>query len=301
MAERLPLVVIVGPTAAGKTALAIERALAGDSEIVSADSVQVYRGLEIGSAKPSLSERRAVAHHAIDLWEPTEQASAGAWLAHAERAIAALHARGRVPIVCGGTGLYVRALLEGLAPTPDVPPAIQIDVRERLAREGAPALHAELGRLDPEMASRLRPNDGQRVARALEVLLATGTSLARFQAHHRDSLRAHGARYQAHMVGLFPDRAVLERRIAARAERMLAEGLVDEVRALLARGVPPDAPGLMTLGYREVVASLRAERPGQPASRSLAATLALAHRRYAKRQLTWWRRATFDELITATS
>jgi tRNA dimethylallyltransferase len=299
--ERPPLLVIVGPTAAGKTAEALARAEDLGSEIVGADSVQVYRGLDIGSAKPNAEEQARVRHHAIDLWEPTLQANAGAWLTEAERAIAALHERDKTPVVCGGTGLYVRALTEGLAAIPDVPEAIQAEVRERLAVEGARALHAELTRLDPETAARLAPADGQRVARALEVLMATGESLTAFQERHR-RVREGGAepRYTVHMVGLFPPRAELERRIAVRASAMLDAGLVDEVRDLLAAGVPHDAPGLMTLGYREIVAQLRRDGDairGAPGREALRDALARAHRRYAKRQLTWWRRVHFDELI----
>lgn len=289
MAEPLPIIVIVGPTAAGKTVLALARAAQLGGEIISADSVQVYRGLDIGSAKPTAAERAAVVHHLVDVCDPADQINAGAWVAAAEPIIADLHARGRVPIVAGGTGLYVRALIDGLAAIPDVPAEVQRAVRERLVTEGAHALHRELAGLDPETAARLAPNDSQRVARALEVRLATGASLSAFHAEHR-AQRA--PRYAATMVGVFPDRDVLERRIVARAQRMVDEGLVDEVRALLERGVSADAPGLRTMGYREVVSHLVA-RPLLRAE--LVAALALAHRRYAKRQITWWRQQHFDE------
>jgi len=287
----VPLMVIVGPTGAGKTALALERAARLGGEIVSADSVQVYVGLDIGSAKPTPEERALVRHWAIDLWSPTEQANAGAWVAVAEAAIADIVARGRLPIVCGGTGLYVRALLEGLADIPPVPEAIQRQVRQRLAEEGPRALHAELAAVDPETARRLAPGDSQRIARALEVHRATGEPIARFQERHRTQ---RAARYAAYMTGVFPPREVLERRIAARARRMLDAGLVEEVRALLAAGTPPEAPGLVTLGYREVVAHL-VSRP--LSADALAEALTLAHRRYAKRQLTWWRKTDFDERV----
>lgn len=294
MTEPLPLLVIVGPTGAGKSALALERAAALGSEIISADSVQVYRGLDIGSAKPTLAERAAVPHHLIDLWDPTVQANAGAWLSEAVAVIERLHARGRVPVVCGGTGLYVRALLEGLAPIPDVPAAIAHALRARLAAEGAPALHAELGQRDPEAAAALSQNDGQRITRALEVIAATGEPLSRFHARHREARAIGTMRYSATLIGVFPERAVLERRIAQRARRMIDDGLVDEVARLLAQGVPPDAAGLKTMGYREVVAHLTV-RP-QPGD-ALVTALALAHRRYSKRQLTWWRDTTFGERI----
>jgi len=328
MPEGLPLIVIVGPTAAGKSQIALQRAEELGSEIVSADSVQVYRGLDIGSAKPSVSEQARVRHHGLDLWEPTEQANAGAWLAAAEQAIARLHGQGKVPIVCGGTGLYVRALLEGLAQIPAVPDAIEQAVRARLAHEGAERLHQELALRDPVTASRLAARDGQRVARALAVVLATGQPISAFQARHREHPRV---RYEARLIGVFPERATLQARIAERARRMLDAGLVEEVEALLARGVPPAAPGLMTLGYREIVAHLTKERrplaafgkvsearwmqganersDEADARRShftrtlldeLAAALALAHRRYAKRQLTWWRHTTFAERLVPT-
>lgn len=289
--EHVPLTVIVGPTGAGKTALALEHAARTGGEIISADSVQVYVGLDIGSAKPTLEERARAPHWAIDLWAPTVQANAGAWVAIAEAAIADISARGRVPIVCGGTGLYVRALLEGLAEIPPVPAAIQDEVRRRLSEEGPRALHAELARVDPETARRLHVSDSQRIARALEVYLATGVPISHFQVRHRAQKTA---RYATTMIGVFPPRDVLERRIAARARRMLADGLVDEVRALLASGIPADAPGLMTLGYREIVGHLAAHP--RPSTDALAEALTLAHRRYAKRQLTWWRHTRFDAL-----
>ena len=300
MNERPPLLVIVGPTAAGKSALALERAARLGGEIINADSVQVYQGLDIGSAKPSRAERAAVPHHLVDLWPPTHQANAGAWLVEAERAIAEVRARGRLPIICGGTGLYVRALLEGLASIPAVPAALAATIRQRIADEGAASLHAELTRVDPDCAARLAPNDGQRVGRALGVYLATGTPISLLQQRHRESA---SVRWRATLVGVFPDRAVLEARITARARQMIDAGLIDEVRGLLDAGVPVDAPGLMSLGYREVVAWLRspALSSGGPAARgSLATALAAAHRRYAKRQLTWWRDAHFDERIVAS-
>lgn len=291
-AERLPLLVIVGPTAAGKSALAMTRAQASSSEIVSADSVQVYRGLDIGAAKPTAAEREAVPHHGLDLWNPSEQANAGAWVAAVEPVLERLHAEGRVPVVCGGTGLWVRALLEGLAEVPEVPSEVRDAVRGRLEQEGAPALHAALTQVDPRSAAKISPGDSQRVSRAFEVYLATGTPLSSFQDSHRQRLAADGRRYAAHLVGVFPERGTLEQRIAERAARMVDEGLVDEVRGLLGRGVPSSAPALQTLGYREIV---RALEDGLPARDVLVRRLATAHRRYAKRQLTWWRDVTFDE------
>lgn len=275
-----PLIVLLGPTASGKTRLALELAAALGTEIVSADSVQVYRDLDIGSAKPTADERRAVAHHGLDLFDPREGSHAGRWLAAAEPALAELRARGRTPIVCGGTGLYVRALLLGLSPIPDIHAEVRVAARAECEADPL-AAHAALARLDPATAARLAPRDLQRVSRALEVARATGRPLS---AWHADEPPA--PRYEARVFVLTPAVDALEARIASRARAMISAGLVDEVSGLLARGVPPDAPGLMTMGYREVVAALARSALDVDA---LAAELARAHRQYAKRQRTWFR------------
>lgn len=284
-----PLLVIVGPTASGKTALSLHWAERLQTEIIGADSVQVHVGLDIGSAKPTPAELARIPHHGISVLSPRERPSAGRWLGLVTPAIERLHAAGRVPIVCGGTGLYVRALLEGLADIPDVAPEVRAELLSRLERLGPEALHAELAAVDPDAARRISPRDPQRVTRALEVYLATGTPITTWQ---RETTRRPD--YRPHVVALDVDREVLGRRIAVRATAMVRLGLVDEVRALLALH-PPDCPGLSTLGYREVVAAISS---GDLAPERLSARLTLAHRQYAKRQQTWFRRAHADTRLT---
>jgi len=284
--EAPPLLIIGGPTAAGKTRLAMAVCDRVGGEIISADSVQVYRGLDVGSAKPTADEQARVRHHVIDVLDPTERSHAGRWLALAEAAIADVRARGRVPIVCGGTGLYLRALVEGLAPIPDVSDAVREELAAELEARGVEALHAALGQVDAVAAARLAPNDTQRVVRALAVFRQTGRPISAFQADHDFAEHRPGAR----IVVVSPQpRELLFERIDARAAWMLEHGLVDEVRALLDRGVPDDAPALTTLGYREVVAELRGTATG---GASLAERVARGHRRYAKRQLAWFRGMT---------
>lgn len=286
-AARSSLLVVVGPTAAGKSAVVSAVCERVGGEIVSADSGQVYRGLDIGSAKPTLAERARTPHHAIDLCDPTEQLDAARWTAVADAAIADIRARGRVPIVCGGTGFYVRALLHGLSPIPPIDPALRQAVRDEVAARGPVEMHAELAAADPEAAGRIAPQDPQRVGRALEVWRQTGRTLTSWQ-------RAHAfapVRHLARVVGLWPPSAVLRSRIEARVGAMLDAGWVAEVRAVLASGVPPDAPGLQTLGYRDVVRHLLG---GLPLA-ALAPAIATAHWRFARRQLTWFRGITTRE------
>jgi tRNA dimethylallyltransferase len=276
-----PLCVLVGPTAAGKSALALALAERRGGEILSADSAQVHRGLDIGTAKPTADERRRVPHHLLDLVGPDERLDAAAWADRADQAIAEIRARGRLPIVCGGTGLWVRALLFGLSPTPPVPDAVAAEVGRELSALGPHALHAELARVDPAVAARVHPADRQRIARALSVYRATGRPLGDFQAAHGFSTPRHAAR----VFGFWPDRDVLSARIERRVRAMLADGWRAEVQALLASGLAPEAPGLQILGYRDVVAHLEGAFP----EAALAPRITASHRQYAKRQLTWFR------------
>lgn len=287
MSKRPFILGILGPTASGKTHLALRLAEALDTEIVSVDSVQVYRDLDIGSAKPTRSERARVPHHALDLFDADEATHAGRWLTAAQAAIDALHARGRVPILCGGTGLYVRALLLGLAEVPAIDPALRDATRVEVAADSV-AAHALLTDLDPATAARVAPRDALRIARALEVVRQTGRPLSAWHATDPQ-----GPRYDATLFTLDPAPATLDARIATRARVMLEHGLVDEVRALLTR-FSPDAPGLQTLGYRQVVAHLATPNP------ALVDDLARAHRQYAKRQRTWFRGSGMRDLPTVT-
>lgn len=263
-----------------------------DGEIVAADSVQIYRGLDVGSAKPTAAERARVPHHGLDLLDPREQSDAGRWLAAAEAALADIAARGRRAIVCGGTGLYVRALLDGLAATPAVPEAVRAEVDALLADGGPERAHAALAAVDAGAAARIAPRDAQRIGRALAVYRATGRPLSAWQAEHAEARRARAAdRAPARILALWPDRPTLYARVDARATAMVAAGLLAETRALLAGGVPTDAPGLACLGYREARAVLAGEAPED----GLAERVALGHRRYAKRQLTWFRRLVAED------
>ncbi|HLK10430.1 MAG TPA: tRNA (adenosine(37)-N6)-dimethylallyltransferase MiaA [Candidatus Binatia bacterium] len=272
------VVCLVGPTASGKTDLAL--ALAGElgAEVVSADSRQVYRGLDVGTAKPTAAERARVRHHCLDLVDPEEPFDAARFRAAAAAAIADIHRRGRVALVVGGTGLWVRALLHGLCPAP----ARVAALRAQLAPVATATLHHRLADLDATAARRIHPHDRARVVRALEVALVSGRPLSAWQAAHRFGERP----YAALMIGLTRPRAELDARIAARARAMLAGGLADEVRALCARGTAPDAPAWRAVGYREV----RAWVTGACDAAAALAAVEQATRRFAKRQRTWFRR-----------
>jgi tRNA dimethylallyltransferase len=271
------IVCVVGPTASGKSALGLELAERLGGEIVSADSRQVYRGLDVGTAKPTRTERARVPHHCLDLVEPGERFDAARFRAAAGVAIADVAARGRVPLVVGGTGLWVRVLLRGLCAAPPRVPALRAALERRAAERGTPVLHAELAALDPASAGRLAPRDAARVVRALEVALATGVPLSRWQAEHGFGERP----YDVLLIGLARPVAELDERIAARARAMAADGFADEVRRLHARGVTVDA-----VGYREMLACVAGESDLETA---IAATVR-ATRRFAKRQRTWFRR-----------
>ena len=280
--EEAPVVAVVGPTATGKTALALGIAERLDGEIVNADALQAYRGMDIGTAKPTVEERARVPHHLIDVLDPEERYSAGEFARRAREAIGEIRARGRRPLVVGGSGLYQRALFEGLAPVPPGDPAVRRSLRERLAAEGLEALRAELAAVDPPTAARLAPGDGQRVLRALEVARVTGVPLSTWI--ERQPLPRE--RLPAIHVGLTLPRPVLYDAIARRATRMVEEGWVGEVERLLAAGVTPDAPGFQAIGYRQIARHVAGETTlAEAVEETVRAT-----RRYAKRQLTWFRK-----------
>ncbi len=279
---------LAGPTAAGKTAVAMDlaRHLAPHRpvEIVSVDSALVYRGMDIGTAKPTASERAEVPHHLIDILEPTDAYSAAQFVADATRLAAEIRARGHLPLLVGGTMLYVKALREGLDAMPAADPALRQALDARAAREGWPALHAELMRVDPATAARLPPTDAQRIQRALEVHALSGRPLSSWQQGPR---AADAAAWP--LVALEPaSRGWLHARIAERFAAMLQAGLVDEVRRLRARGdLHPGLPSMRCVGYRQVWEALDTGHPDdldRLAERSVAAT-----RQLAKRQLTWLR------------
>ncbi|WP_422732625.1 tRNA (adenosine(37)-N6)-dimethylallyltransferase MiaA [Microbulbifer magnicolonia] len=277
---------LMGPTASGKTDLAMALADRLPVELVSVDSALVYRGLDIGSAKPSPQELVRYPHRLIDICDPAESYSAGRFREDALKAMAEIVAAGKIPLLVGGTMLYFRALLEGMAQLPEADPAIRAEIETRAEREGWPALHAELAQVDPELASELHPNHSVRIERGLEVYRLTGRPLSQLRREQaRDSLVEH---YDLRQLALLPrDRALLHERIAIRFRRMLESGFVDEVRALRARGdLHEDLPAIRAVGYRQVWQYLEGRLTyDEMVEAGIAAT-----RQLAKRQLTWLRR-----------
>ena len=277
------IAVVCGPTACGKTALAVELALALDGEVVSADSMQVYRGLDIGTAKPTEAEKKGVPHHMLDVADPSEDYSVARYVMDAVPVVDDILKRGKLPIVAGGTGLYIDALIAGREFAPFVPDSgLREELERRAETEGLPALHAGLARADPEAAARVHPNDAKRIIRALEVFLSTGRTIS----EHNRQTKALPPRYEAVKLGLrFADRARMRARIDRRAEEMFAQGLAGEVKTLSA-ALPPDCTAMQAIGYKELSAALREGRSLEEAR----AEIQLRTRQYAKRQLTWFRR-----------
>jgi tRNA dimethylallyltransferase len=275
------LVVIIGPTASGKTALSLHVAEQLQGEIISCDSVAVYRELEIGTAKPSKQERRRVAHHLIDIAGPQELVTAGDYSRLARQAIADVAARGHLPIVVGGSGLYLRALLEGLFPGPPRSEELRNRLRERAAERGSDYLHKLLRRIDPAAAQTIHANDVPKVVRALEVSLSARAPMTNLWRQGRDALQG----YRILRIGLNPDREALYARINQRAREMFAAGLLEETRMLMDRYGPAIWP-LNSLGYKQAMQHLNGELSLEQAT--IAAQQ--GHRNYAKRQMTWFRR-----------
>jgi len=277
-----PLIAIVGPTASGKSALGIWLARQLGGEVVACDSTQLYRGFDVGTAKPGSEERQGIPHHLIDVLDPREEATAGSYRERAIAVLEDLRTRKKLPIFTVGTGLYLRTLLEGLA---DVPLRSE-ELRERLrasATSHAPGhLHRILKRMDPASAQKIAFADEQKLIRAVEVCLLAKRPLSEVHRGAKNALRG----WRAIKIGLSPERETLYGRIQARTDAMLAAGWLDEVRGLLAGGLPPDAKPFDFIGYRELRAALQGEMPLEEAR----AAIQQATRRYAKRQLTWFRR-----------
>ena len=273
---------MVGPTASGKTALAVDLCEAHGGEVVSADSVQVYRHFEIGTGKPSSEERARARHHLIDVIEPREPMDAARFAELAELAIADIRARGKRPIVCGGTFLWVRALIHGLLPAPPADPELRARHQLRVAEVGRAGLHEDLARVDPEAAKRLAPNDFVRVSRALEVHELTGVRMSEWQAQHGFKTSRHAAR----LLGVRREKEELDQRILARCRAMLAAGWLEEARALLARGFADTRP-FASVGYKQVALAAQAEAKVDSAELEL--QIYRATRIFARRQRTWLR------------
>ncbi|KQT10402.1 tRNA (adenosine(37)-N6)-dimethylallyltransferase MiaA [Ramlibacter sp. Leaf400] len=276
------LLALAGPTASGKTGAALALAARIPCEIVSVDSALVYRGMDIGTAKPTAAERAAVAHHLIDIRDPTQAYSAAEFAADAQRLVGEINARGRVALLVGGTMLYFKALFEGLDAMPPADPDLRRQIEAEAQQRGWPALHADLAQADSATAARLSPNDSQRIQRALEVWRGTGRPLSEFQR----GASAGGLRPAA-LLSLEPtDRAWLHQRVADRFDAMLAAGFLDEVRRLRARGdLHPGLPSMRAVGYRQAWQALdEGWPPAELRDRGIFAT-----RQLAKRQLTWLR------------
>ena len=278
------LVVITGPTASGKTALGVMLAQRLGGEVVSADSMQIYRGMDIGTAKPTPEEMQGVPHHMIDIANPAENYSVSRYAAEASACVDDILARGKLPIVVGGTGLYIDSLIAGRTfadGTADT--ALRQELSERYDEIGGEGLLGELRKVDPERAAKLHPADKKRIVRAMEVYILTGRTITQ----HDAETRAVPPRYDAAKIALdFAVRQDLYDRIDRRVDIMVQQGLFDEVRALLAAGVPADCTAMQAIGYKEAVAAVQ----GKAAPQDAVAAIQLASRRYAKRQLTWLRR-----------
>jgi tRNA dimethylallyltransferase len=284
---------LAGPTASGKSAAALAIAQAHDAEIISVDSALVYRGMDIGTAKPSAAERAAVPHHLVDIRDPLQAYSAAEFAADARRLAGEINARGKLALLVGGTMLYFKALFEGLDAMPAADAGVRAQLEAQAAEQGWPALHAELARIDPPTAARLAPNDSQRIQRALEVFRLSGQPLSSF--HAARNAGATSAWNSTPLFSLEPaDRGWLHERIAHRFDAMLAAGFLDEVRTLRARGdLNPALPSMRCVGYRQAWEMLDAHESHQPAAPFPMAQLRdkgiFATRQLAKRQLTWLR------------
>jgi len=278
------ILVVSGPTASGKTKLAVELAKLHNGEVVSSDSMQIYRRMDIGTAKPTAEEMQGIPHHMIDVADPEEDFSVARYVEMASKCVDDILARGKLPIVAGGTGLYIDSLLSGrtfAAFEPESP--LRGELETRLAREGGEVMLAELAKVDPDTAARLHPNDSKRIVRALEIFLSTGKTMTQ---HNAETL-ALPPRYNALTLTLaFERREDMWVRIDKRVDIMMEQGLVEEVRALLSSGVPDKCTAMQAIGYKEMVAAVRDNGDVWAAAEEIK----LRSRQYAKRQLTWFRR-----------
>jgi tRNA dimethylallyltransferase len=285
-----PVVVIVGPTAVGKSRVAVEVAKAFETEVLTADSRQVYRGMDVGTDKPSSQERQAVPHRLIDLVEPDEPFNAGLYRRQAVDEIERLYRDCRLPLVVGGTGLYVRTLLKGLCDAPQADPIVRASLRQEAKGQGYDRLYARLVDVDPAAAARLHPRDESKVIRALEVYQLSGCRMSEFQEKHGFAERP----YSALVVGLNRDRDALYRRIEERIDWQLAHGLIEETKQLLAQGYQRDSSAMKGLGYRQVAEHLAGEYDVAEMVRRFKRDT----RHFSKRQMTWFRKEPGIQWLT---
>lgn len=279
--QEATVLAVVGPTAAGKSGLGLELARRLNGEIINGDALQAYRYLSIGTDKPTAAMMAEIPHHLVDILEPSEPFSAGEFGRRGRAAVAEIQRRGKVAIVVGGSGLYQRALFEGLSPLPKSDPQVRADLARRLESDGLPALHAELLRLDPETGRRLVPGDTQRILRALEILTTSGAPMSEWL--RKKPLEKPLPVFR---IGLTVPRGILYDRIGDRVEQMVERGWVSEVVSLLDQGIEPGAPAFQAIGYRQMV---RHVREGLCLEEAVRDTVQ-ATRRYAKRQMTWFRK-----------
>lgn len=284
MAEKI--LVVTGPTATGKTALSVELAKKLGGEIVSADSMQIYRGMDIGTAKVTKAEMQNIPHHMIDIADPSEDYSVSRYVEEADAAVRGILSRGRLPIVAGGTNLYIDSLIAGLDFAEKAEDAaLRESLNKRYDDIGGEAMLEHLRGFDPERAAKLHPADKRRIVRAVEIYILTGETITR----HDEETKKRPKRYDAVKIALtFADRAVLYDRINARVDKMVSDGLFDEVKGLLDSGLSPESTAMQAIGYKEPAAYFRGEMSRDEAIE----LIKLSSRRYAKRQLTWLRRDT---------
>ena len=285
-----PVVVIVGPTAVGKSRVAVEVARAFETEVLTADSRQVYRGMDIGTDKPALEERQGVAHRLIDLVNPDEPFNAGLYRRQAINEIERLYQDSRLPLVVGGTGLYVRTLLRGLCDAPPADPIVRAALRREAKGQGHDRLYATLVEVDPAAAARLHPRDESKVIRALEVYRLSGRRMSEFQHEHGFAEKP----FSALIIGLNRDRGALYRRIDERIDQQLAHGLIEETAQLLAKGYRRTSSAMKSLGYRQVAEHLA----GECDAAEMVQRFKRDTRRFSKRQMTWFRKEPGIQWLT---
>ena len=284
-----PLIILAGPTAVGKTELSLKLAQRLDAEIISADSMQVYKRMNIGTAKPSRAEQDTVPHHLIDLIEPDQAFSVADYQRCFEHTVASIYAKGKLPLLTGGTGLYIRACTQAYNLEPGEPlPDLRKELNEQAEKYGSDYIHRKLAKVDPVAAAKIHPHDLRRMIRALEVFQITGTPISKLQ-----QKRGAGFKYDVIYLFLNRERDELYNRIELRAERMINEGLVEEVRSLLKSGFSPQLKPIQSLGYKQICGYLQ----GNVSLEEAIASIKQETRRYAKRQLTWFRKEPINYLI----